>query len=505
MKHPLLIEINTRCWLHELPLLGGRECTLASVPDWVLGEWAETGLTHVWLMGVWTTGPRSRSRALSNPALRDLFSRALPGWSEQDVVGSPYAIAAYELPEVLGGIDGLQTFRRQLHRHGLKLVLDFVPNHVGLDHPWVVSNPDYFVQSPPDHPYAFRCETRLGTRWLVHGKDPHFQPWDDTVQLDYRQAAVRSAMQAELLRIAGFCDGVRCDMAMLLLREVSERNWQDFPPAESGSPGPEGEFWSDAIAGVRARHPGLLFLAEVYWGLEARLQELGFDYTYDKCLTDVLLSGGAVEVVRHLQSKPGSFICRSAHFIENHDEERVAALLDPGAHRAAALVALGLPGLRLLHDGQMAGATLRTPVQLGRRMPTPVNPVVHAMYARLLAALRTAGVGEGEGRVLQTQPAWADNPTWENLVVIRWGAPDPSFALVVVNLAKHRSQCRVSLDPLPAGPTGWELVDLLGVERWRRTSSELRSPGLFLDVVSHGAQLFLFQPDASVAAPKMAG
>jgi hypothetical protein len=495
MNHLLLIELNTRCWLREVSGAGCTESTLASVPDRVFDEWARCGVTHVWLMGVWTTGPLSRRRALSHPGLRALYDQALPGWREPDVAGSPYAIGAYTVPESLGGLPGLRAFRRRLHQQGLRLLLDFVPNHLGLDHPWVGSHPEYFVPGPPGHPDAVQCETRFGKRWLMHGKDPNFPPWDDTVQLDYRQVAVRQAMQTQLLEIADCCDGVRCDMAMLLLREVFESNWRDFPPAGPGSGSTAVEFWRDAVVAVKARYPEFLFLAEVYWGLEERLQELGFDYTYDKCLTDGLLGMAPAQVVRHLQSKPPEFIRHSAHFLENHDEERVAARLDLDAHRAAALAILGLPGMRLLYDGQTSGAKLRTPVQLGRRMALPADPAVEKLYADLLTALNHAGVGQGVGRVVSGAPAWPDNPTWENLLLIRWDGGAFPLVLIVVNMAGHRSQCRVVMDPLPSGPPVWDLMDLLGAERWRRADAELRSPGLFLDVAAHAAQVFVLRPN----------
>ncbi|MCU0770548.1 MAG: alpha-amylase family glycosyl hydrolase [Verrucomicrobia bacterium] len=494
MNQPFLLELNTRCWLRELPSHGGQDCTLASVPDSLVEDWAAMGLTHIWLMGVWATGPHSRGRALAHAGLREVFNHALPDWREGDVAGSPYAIARYQVSDAVGGEAGLQMFRQQLHRRGLKLILDFVPNHLGLDHPWVQASPDYFVQSTSPHPYAFPCETAKGRRWIVHGKDPYFPPWDDTVQLDYRLTAVHQAMRDQWLRIAGQCDGVRCDMAMLLLREVFEQTWRDFPPTGSGAALSREEFWPGAIASVRAVHPEFLVMGEAYWGLEGRLQELGFDYTYDKGLTDHLLGARAVEAVRHLQSKSAGYLRQSVHFLENHDEERVASVLGLAAHRAAALLVLALPGMRFLHDGQTGGATVRTPVQLIRRKPEPVNPEVRAMYARLLAALQSAGVGNGEGCLLQPQAAWPDNPTWENLVLVRWGDVKTRFALAVVNLAPHRSQCRVAIHGLPADPKGWDLVDLLGDEHWRRASHEMREAGLFLDVAGHAAQLFRFQP-----------
>ena len=80
---------------------------------------------------------------------------------------------------------------------------------------------------------------------LAHGRDPYFDGWPDTLQLNYAKAQLQQAMIGELLRIAGQCDGLRCDMAMLLLPEVFERTW-----GRRSEP-----FWPKAIAAVRQAQP----------------------------------------------------------------------------------------------------------------------------------------------------------------------------------------------------------------------------------------------------------
>ena len=188
-------------------------------------------------MGVWATGPRARAEALKHPELRRAYDQVLPGWQEADVAGSPYAIGDYQVPPALGGEAGLAEFRRKLREHGLKLLLDFVPNHVGLDHAWVRERPGLFVQSLGAAPGTFPQETSAGPRWLAHGKDPYFAPWTDTVQLDYRRAATRAVMTQLLQSFAGRCDGVRCDMAMLVLNDVFAKTWERFPLTDHDAAG----------------------------------------------------------------------------------------------------------------------------------------------------------------------------------------------------------------------------------------------------------------------------
>jgi glycosidase len=488
LPHPLLYEINTRCWLRGLSERTGRPITLANVPDTEFARWRQLGFTHVWLMGVWTTGRRSRAIALKSEQLRALFTEILPGWRKEDVPGSPYAIGNYEVPPELGGAAGLKAFREKLNAHGLKLLLDFVSNHAGLDHPWVAERPELFVQSPGRSPGTFREKTVGGPRWLAHGKDPNFPPWSDTVQLDYRRLETRAAMIELLRSIAGQCDGIRCDMAMLLLNDVFVRNWERFP---APVPGPASEFWAEAISDVKNIYPDFLFLAEAYWGLEARLQALGFDYTYDKCIYDCLVEHRHAELQRHLLEAAPEYVAKSAHFLENHDERRVATVLSPARHRAAALLMLGLPGMRFLYEGQLEGWRIQTPVHLARWPGENPDTEISAMYENLLTVLKTSAVGHGKWKILPPK-GWPDNPTAQHFFVIQWQGPRQDFDLVVVNFASHHSQCVVHPVIEGLAAHNWEMRDLLGAEIHQRQGGVLEKHGLHLDLPGNGARLFQF-------------
>lgn len=486
--HPLLYEVHARQWLAEL---GAR--TLADVPDEVIAELARRGVTHLWLMGVWPTGPRSRAQAVEHAGLRAEYDRALPGWTDDDIRGSPYAVAGYTVAAELGGDGALAALRARLHRRGLGVLLDFVPNHTGLDHGWLAAHPERFVSAA----HAFQDSFPSGGRFVAHGKDPYFPGWTDTAQLEYRRRATREAMAGELAAIAERCDGVRCDMAMLALPDVFARTWAHVPlegaeaAAEGAGGGGDAEYWAEAIARVRRAHGAFTFLAEAYWGLEGRLCELGFDYAYDKHLYDLLVHDRPWDVGPHLLGL-GEHSARRAHFLENHDEPRAAAAIAPELHRAAALLALGLPGMRFLHHGQLDGARRFARIQLGRRAEEPRDPEIAAIYESLLAALAGSAVGRGEARLLAPRRAWDGNPTAGCFTIVQWRVPgvDDGFDLVVVNLAPHRAQCRVVPEVPGLAPHLWRLEDRLGPERWLRDGGELATAGLFLDLPARGAQLF---------------
>lgn len=491
MNHPLLYEINTRCWLRDLSARHQRAVNLATVPDAEFELWQQFGFTHIWLMGVWPTGPRARAIAISDPGLRRAYDEVLPGWCDEDVGGSPYSVAAYEVMPAFGGEAGLHAFRAQLQKRGMKLILDFVPNHLGIDHAWVNAQPELFVQSDKAVAGTFAQNSGGSSCWIANGKDPYFAPWTDVAQLDYRRLATRTAMKELLLSIAARCDGVRCDMAMLLLNEVFAKTWAHLPTTE---PPPTSEFWSEAIPAVKQAQPGFVFLAEVYWGLEARLQSLGFDYTYDKQFYDELMARHYPCAQQQLLASPPEYVAASVHFLENHDEARVAEKLSVAENRAAALAILALPGMRFLHEGQLVGFQVKLPVQLVRRPTEPIRTDVRSAYEKLLTTLKRSKVGHGRAQILAPRAAWEGNPTGQNFIVVHWQEKSPEFHLVVVNLAAHRSQCYVTLSESGLAEHHWTLRDRLSEESYVRVGSDLAQQGLYLDLPAHGTQLFHFVP-----------
>ena len=486
MNDPLLYEINTRCWLAELSAQTGRRLTLADVPEAEFDFWRRSGFTHIWLMGVWTLGRRGRHWS------RKVLAGCPPAVPDAEIAGSPYAITGYDVAREFGGDAALQKFRRRLNAQGLRLVLDFIPNHTALDHPWVRTRPEFYITSQEGGP-GMTQPFRGSTQWFAHGSCGHDPPWMDTLQLDYRQETVRRAMIEELLGVAGRCDGVRCDMAMLALNGIFARIWRAWPGnSEKPSGDSATEFWRDAIDAVHARHAPFLFLAEAYWDCEARLQELGFNYTYDKVLYDRLVSREAPRTTEYLQSRPAEFVRRSAHFLENHDEPRIASLLSFEEHRAAALLVLALPGLRLLHEGQLGGLEIHANLHLACRAAESADERLGCFYERLLAALQQTAVGRGQGRLLPAQPAWPDNPTHRNFVLLQWQDEScaSAFDLAVIHLGATRGQCWAPLSAHGLAEADWRLTDLLGDEIHERRGAELSQRGLYLDLLPHGAQLF---------------
>jgi glycosidase len=483
-RYPSLYQINTRVWLTELSRKLGRPATLDDIPDAELDRLAETGFDWAWFLSVWQTGPASRQVSRSNAEWRRGFEATLPDLCDNDIAGSGFAISAYETHPALGGDAALARLRGRLRARGVRLMLDFVPNHTALDHPWVEDHPEYYVlgieldlaRAPRNYTWVRR---RGGDRLLAFGRDPYFPGWPDALQLNYGNPATQDAMLGELLKIAGRCDGVRCDMAMLVLPEVFERTWGI----------PSRPFWPEATRRVRERVPDFCFMAEVYWDLEWTLQQQGFDYTYDKRLYDRLRDRHARPVRDHLRAGL-NYQDRMARFLENHDEPRAAATFPPGVHEAAAVITYLSPGLRFFQRGQFQGRTKHISPHLCREPNEPVNQGLEQFYDKLLAVIRSPVARDGRWELLDCASAWDGNWTCDCFVAFAWQGPDRERLLVVVNYADNRSQCYARLPFEGLGGRTWRLEDRIGGATYDRDGDRLQTEGLFLDLNPWGYSIF---------------
>ena len=483
-RSPLLYQINTRVWLTELGRTLGRPATLDDVPDGALDRLAEAGFHWIWFLSVWRTGEAGQRISRANREWRKEFKETLPDLREEDIEGSGFAIAGYTVSPSLGGDSALARLRRRLRSRGLRLMLDFVPNHTGVDHPWVQDHPTYYVagseldlaREPRNYS---RAKCKGGDTILAFGRDPHFPGWSDTFQLNYGNQATQEAMIGQLLKVAGQCDGVRCDMAMLILPEVFERTWGIAAPP----------FWPAAVGRVKEKYPDFCFMAEVYWDLERTLQKHGFDYTYDKRLYDCLREGRARPVREHLTAEL-DYQKKLARFLENHDEPRAAATFALGMHESAAVITYLSPGLRFFHQGQLEGRRKRISPHLIRAPVEKTDEPLRRFYDRLLEVLRQPVVRHGEWRLLDCVPAWEDNPTWDCFLAWSWRRQIDERRLIAVNYASHRSQCYVRLPFPELAPRTIRFKDLMSAACYDRNGRELSTHGLYLDLAPWGFHVF---------------
>jgi len=482
-----LVEINARQWLGKLRLKHGAALTLLSVPD---EEWLELkhlGFDAVWLMGVWKTGEAARRIARQTESVLKAVSAIRPDYKTEDIGASPYAVYDYSLSPELGRTEDLQLLREKLNGMGLALILDFVPNHTAIDHPLVGTCPDCFVQADheevPFHPDWF-FEPPSGGACVAYGRDPNFPSWRDTAQLNYFNPKTRALMLETLLKIAEVCDGVRCDMVMLSLNDVHDGTW-GWLMRKKGFSRPEREFWPQAIAAVKERHPHFNFLAEVYWGLEWRLQEMGFDYTYDKVLYDRLRCMGPADIKGHLRAEK-LYQKRSVRFIENHDEQPAVSAFGKEKSMAAAIAVSTLRGMRLFHHGQIAGLSVKIPVQY-LKCDFEADPQTAKFYTRILKIADHPAFHGGEWALVEPRQASAGNQTFANILCWTW-TQRRTMKLVAVNYSNAPASARLAVSASPAG-NSFTFFDELEDIFLTRSADEIRSEGLFVELPPYGAHL----------------
>ena len=435
LTQPTIYEINTPIFLREVSERVGREVTFADIPD---SEWdaiAYPGIDTIWFMGVWKRSLLARQMAKNEAWLK----QALPDATDEDLIGSAYSIQEYVVDTSFGGNEGLATARFKLAQRGIKIMLDYVPNHVGIDHDWTAEHPDYFLlgteQELAQQPEAF-VQTPGGI--FAKGKDPNFEPWSDVLQLNAFSTTLRQEVIGTLQAIARMSDGVRCDMAMLMMNTIFKSTWED----RVGDM-PTNEFWPAVITATRQVNPEFVFLAEVYWDKQQAMLDQGFDFCYDKDLYDLLIDGSVHHIKKYLE-KPVSYQQHLLRFLENHDEERAAHEFPLHKHLAAAVINATLPGAHLYYDGQREGRQVKVPVHLGRRVDEPVNNDIAVFYDKLYSFTQSKKIHNYEWQlVTATSTLWH----FQSHHVLAWTwTNETSQYLVAVNYTHETARVTIDVD-----------------------------------------------------------
>ena len=179
-------------------------------------------------MGIWKTCSSIITKCCYEPELITAYNKSLNDWNKNDVIGSPFAIDKYEVNPVLGSWDDILELKIKLNEMGIKLFLDFIPNHLNADSTIIKSKPEIFLEADEENfnrdPHTF-YKHENSNRIFAHGRDPLFPAWSDTIQINFFKEEARNFLISNLLKLADICDGVRCDMAMLLLNNIFYNTW----------------------------------------------------------------------------------------------------------------------------------------------------------------------------------------------------------------------------------------------------------------------------------------
>lgn len=305
------------------------------------------GFSHLWLMGTWQLPTDSRQLNFS--------FQNFPNVSRDKLISSVFAIDSYNIDQNLGSLDDYLFVKQEANKRGIKIILDFIPNHFGIFSSFTQTNPEIFLKIKNE---------------FQSGRDPNYPAWLDTAQLDYSKQITRDFMAKQLLNISKICDGVRVDMAMLLLNSVFEKTWSFKIENQK-------EFWSESLSALKKFKTDFVTIAECYWDLEPRLIELGFDYVYYKPFLDQLVSNQSLnsktEGINQINQK---LVC----FLENHDEKRSASIWQGEALKNKINLLVQAKGIGLYYHGQLEGNLIRTPIQLIQTPLEEINRVIKNYY-----------------------------------------------------------------------------------------------------------------------------
>eukprot|EP00753_Platysulcus_tardus_P016998 PLAT618.1.p1 GENE.PLAT618.1~~PLAT618.1.p1 ORF type:complete len:521 (-),score=233.06 PLAT618.1:123-1685(-) len=491
--HPIVYEISTRPWLYNMTQKYGRQITqLSQVPKQEYQAIADMGVQVVWMMGVWQLGAYGLHHDRTEPSLLADYAKELPGYTQADIIGSPYAIFNYTLNPQLGKNGDLAALRDMLHGMGMQLMLDFVPNHTAVDNPWTTEHPKYYVLGDSSCPSS-TCVNWHGN-YIYFGGDYYNHGWTDTAQLNYWNPAVVSAQIDNLLTIASYADAIRCDMAHDILNAEISKTWGSILTA-AGWKQPAQEFWGVAIAAVHKEFPNVRFLGETYnYGFthplpeDLTLRKLGFAFTYDQPLLGKLQANNLDNLRGYVSGEGGSFFAQACNYVSNHDNNRAAGKILgslPAADAGAAVIST-LPGMRLYFQGQFLGLHNTLDVHLRRSAPEPIHANVTTYYNKLLHIVGAPVFQTGTFAYSDVQNS---GDAWR-LVAWRW-FDSSQRRLCVVNYSNQQGSGAI-VTPNAAGSGNITVTEMISGDTYTRSAPAMRSTGLFVVVPPYSAQIFSY-------------
>lgn len=484
--NPSIYEINTRVFVKRY----SEDASLNDVPDEYWDELSKKKFEYVWLLGVWKICESVIEKYCFEEELVRSYNKALKGWRRRDVIGSPFSIDYYELNSQLGDMQTLIELKKKLNDRGLKLILDLSPNHFGADSKLIRENPEIFLEVDKSlyindsHTYFKPYEDF--ERYFAHGRDPFFPAWQDTIQVNFFSIQAREYFKKIITEITNYCDGVRCDMAMLALNNVFKNTWAGVLE-KKGWEQPEEEFWSEIISYIKNNNKDFIFIAEAYWDLEWDLQQLGFDYSYDKKLTDRLRYETSREIHDHLLAE-NEYQKKSLRFIENHDEDRAITAFGKEKSKAASVIISTIQGMRFYHNGQFEGKKIRLPLQLGREPEEPVIQGIKNFYEKLIDITTHDIFKNGEWNLLEPIPSWEGNNSYTNILAWEWRLKN-NRRIILVNYSDILSTCRLKFD-ITGLPDDFQIIDLLNDQEYYRTTEEVFHMGLYVELKPWQSHIF---------------
>jgi glycosidase len=454
---------------------------LATIPDAEFEDFKKRGIDWIYLLGVWQLGPYGLNFDRRNGV--DPYLSTLPDCKIDDIIGSVFAVTNYTVNSEVGSMNELAYLRKKLNQMGLKLMLDFVPNHSALDSYLMKGDLSYYIRAPA----GVVDKNKYYTNGVAYGSAAYCAPWMDVAQFNYFEVKTRKLMTSYLETIASFADGIRCDMAHIVLNSAFASQWSTELKAY-GYKTPSSEFWEDAIIAAKKINPNLIVIGEVYGEDNMKtLQSLGFDYTYDKELYDRLINGNLDNIRGYINGNSPEFMQKNAHFLENHDDNRgITAFGSFERADAAAAVLFTLPGMKFSFQGQWVGKTWKLDVHLRRSYDEPANQEVIDFYNKLIPIVGAEPFKNGAFEMLT---ATNDASSWR-ILAWKWAYKNEK-RLVAVNYSDQYGSGAVKLSDC-SGNGNINVNELFSNATYVRSAEELRKSGLFVVLKPWQAQIFSY-------------
>ncbi len=390
----VLIAKNTFIWLYQLSEKYNKPIKhLDQIPIEEFESLRSFGINGLWLIGIWERSPASK-------IIKELYGK-------KDAIASAYSIYNYRITNNLGGEDAYLKLKSKANDAGLKLGCDMVPNHTGIDSPWVVGHPDWFIQAKsnpsPDFKYncpnlssdqraeirieegyytqtgaaevfQFRYNSSEDNLYIYHGNDGTSMPWNDTAQLNYLNQETRAAVRETILEVAGKFDIIRLDAAMTLTKQHYKRLWFPYVGGSKYIPTRGNynmdnldfneqmprEFWIEVLEDIQEKEPDTLLIAEAFWLMEGFfIQHLGMDRVYNSAFMNLLRdeeNEKFKKCIKDMIAIDPFFLERLVNYQSTPDEEpAINQFGNKEKYFSICTLLATMPGLPMFGHGQFEG------------------------------------------------------------------------------------------------------------------------------------------------------
>jgi len=532
-RNLVLVAKNTFVWLYQLSQqLNQQISRLDQIPIEELLKLKEFGVNGIWLIGIW-------ERSQASKKIKTLYGF-------HDASASAYSILSYRITEKLGGRKSYLKFRENARSAGIKIGCDMVPNHTGLDSPWLIQHPDWYIEantnpsdafiftSPdlsPDNAIEIRIENgyydQVGAaevflykecksnkeRFIYHGNDGTSMPWNDTAQLNYLLPEVRDAVRKTIIRIAADFDIIRLDAAMTLTRQHFKRLW--FPgddnqrciptrendrmsDAQFDNLMPE-EFWEQVVNDINAHEPDTLLLAEAFWLMEGYfIQQIGMDLVYNSAFMHMMAQEKNSEF-RDFLHKMVSLQPDALEHLVNYqttpDEESAIELFgETEKYFGVCTLLCTLPGLPMFGHGQLEGYREKYGMDylLPNLQETPNNSLIEKHMQWISPILKYRNLFSSSNNFKMHDMVDQNGNIIEDMIIFT-NSHSGKNGLVVFNNSPHPYQGTINMDEIIPSLHKIHLESLRAEDtRMIKTSFNHSSNSIHLDSPPYSSDVFLF-------------